>query len=132
MIAVVFSLVNFSSVILRAFNPTVLEKYKGISKQDLTTIIGAGQGFNLVGILLCTLLTEFVGRKPIVIIGFIAAGVGTFVIPFTKNVVLLSVSVGIQQLSQSWVYIAMMVRTACNSDLLLCIPTPARNLESGA
>ena len=113
MIAAAFGFVNFSSVSVRAFNPTLFEKYKGIGTQEITNIIGVGQVCDLVGILICTLLTEFVGRKPLVIFGFLGAGIGTFVIPFTAKATILAAAVGLQQLTQAWVWIGMMVRFCC-------------------
>ena len=112
-LAATFTFANFAAVGVRTFNPTLLEKFVGIGKQEVTNIIGIGQVCDVVGILICTILTEFVGRKPLVIFGFLFAGIGTFVIPFTKNATLLSAAIGLQQLTQAWVVLAIMVRLCC-------------------
>ena len=113
MIAAAFALINFSAVSIRAFNPTLLEKYKAISKPDVTKIIGVGQVCDLVGIIVGAFLTEYVGRKPLVILGFLGAGIGTYVIPFTKSTTLLAAAIGLQQLAQAWIFQVMMVRVSC-------------------
>ena len=112
MIAVTFALVEFSAISVRIFNPTLLEKYKAMGAQNVTKIIGVGQVCDLVGIIIGAFLTECVGRKPLVILGFFGAGIGTFAIPFTKNAVLLAAAIGLQQLAQAWIFQVMMVRVS--------------------
>ena len=104
MVTAVYTLFNFAGMSMRAFNPTILEKYKGMNNEQVTTIVGVSQVCDLLGVLLGAFLMERLGRKPLVIFGFFAAGIATFVVPFTDNMVFLAAALSVQQLSNVWIY----------------------------
>ena len=112
MIGITFLLFNFAATSVRIFTPTMLEKHNGVDKQSMAVIVGAGQVSELVIIPLCMVLIELLGRKPLVIVGFVNSGLGTLVLPLAKTVPVLAAALSLQQLSQACVFISMMVRAS--------------------
>ena len=91
------------------FTPTLLEKYKHLNKINVTTVIGIGQVTELSSIILVVLLTELVGRKPLVVFGFFVAGCASSVLPIGTTVPVLAAGYAIQQATQTWAFISVIV-----------------------
>jgi hypothetical protein len=123
----IWAFIAFASPGVRAVGPTYYEKAKGLVHKDVTKVQAVATAADFMGLVLAALLVDLIGRRWIIVIGFLGAMGSTFVIAGlgAKTVWPLAVAVGMQQLFQAWVWGPLDVLTG------ELFPTIIRNSGSG-
>lgn len=67
---------------------------------------------DFAGIVVGAVLVDRMGRRVLVVLGFIGGAIGTVLIVYVEGVALLALTSGGQQLFQAWAWIVMMVYVA--------------------